>query len=476
MSIATEMTNLATNRDAIKAAIEAKNPVTAPTSSLSSFPAAIASIPSGGDWKWQKPPDWPDIKSALQTYPTGATAAESNALAIMFDLMSVAQVSIKCGTSYRWSDAPETVETATNKTTTVSHTFPSGAKYGWVIAYASDSVYVSGNQNVDTLISGTTNNKSTYPVKWIVGRGVAEARVSNMRGVVAVENGTTSFITPVAYCQSAYPMQEFVFSSHAGFSAATSLQAFCSECYALRVVSADKIKTTNVNNLASAFSSCYNLDRLDTSGWDVSSVTNFSSLFFNCYSLKQIDVSDWDVSEGTNFSNMFSNCFALTSLDVSAWDTSSCTLANAMFNGCRSLAEIDVSSWDTSSFTNTYSMFNGCSSLTTIDISGWNLAAVTTALGMFDSCVILESLIGDKTVSGDGSINGSTSYFGKGLKVGFKVNASDLLTHDSLLFLMYWLGDLGSGSATLNVGNTNLAKLSASEIAVATAKGWSITA
>ena len=48
MSIATELTNLATNRDAIKAAIEAKNPATAPGTGLASFPAAIASIPTGG--------------------------------------------------------------------------------------------------------------------------------------------------------------------------------------------------------------------------------------------------------------------------------------------------------------------------------------------------------------------------------------------------------------------------------------------
>lgn len=48
MSIATELTNLAANRDAIKAAIEAKNPSVAPTNALSSFPAAIAAIPSGG--------------------------------------------------------------------------------------------------------------------------------------------------------------------------------------------------------------------------------------------------------------------------------------------------------------------------------------------------------------------------------------------------------------------------------------------
>ena len=47
MSIATEMTNLAANRDAIKAAIEAKGG-TAASNTLAAFPAAIAALPSGG--------------------------------------------------------------------------------------------------------------------------------------------------------------------------------------------------------------------------------------------------------------------------------------------------------------------------------------------------------------------------------------------------------------------------------------------
>ena len=45
MSIATELTNLAANRDAIKAAIEAKGVADA-GDTLAEFPAAIASIPS----------------------------------------------------------------------------------------------------------------------------------------------------------------------------------------------------------------------------------------------------------------------------------------------------------------------------------------------------------------------------------------------------------------------------------------------
>ena len=48
MSIASQLATLAANKAAIKAAILAKNPATPLTDALSSWPASIKSIPSGG--------------------------------------------------------------------------------------------------------------------------------------------------------------------------------------------------------------------------------------------------------------------------------------------------------------------------------------------------------------------------------------------------------------------------------------------
>lgn len=48
MSIETELSTLAANKAAIKAAIEAKNPATAPTDDMSQWPTSIASISGGG--------------------------------------------------------------------------------------------------------------------------------------------------------------------------------------------------------------------------------------------------------------------------------------------------------------------------------------------------------------------------------------------------------------------------------------------
>lgn len=63
MSIASEITVLAKNKAAIKAAIEAKNPIIAPTNALAQWPTSIASIPDKDEW--QPPSDWPNIAELL---------------------------------------------------------------------------------------------------------------------------------------------------------------------------------------------------------------------------------------------------------------------------------------------------------------------------------------------------------------------------------------------------------------------------
>ena len=47
---------------------------------------------------------------------------------------------------------------------------------------------------------------------------------------------------------------------------------------------------------------------------------------------------------------------------------------------------------------------------------------MTNIGGMFTNCEALSSIIGGKTVASDGSIDGSTTYFGKGPKLTFSFN------------------------------------------------------
>lgn len=364
MSIASEMTNLAANRDAIKAAIEAKNPSVAPTSALSSFPAAIASIPTGGGGGWQPPSDWPDIKAALQTYPTGATAAESNAIAVLFDCLNATHVRVRRGTTYRFSDSPTTVSTMANPTSWVTHAAPSGTRWLWAIIYSANSVF-GDPDSLQYSTDGTTYTGATI-ARWLVGKGTVESRGWNWWGPKAIEGMTLTF------------------NKNGGgggyFQGMNSIEYFDAT-----------IGTMAVTDLASAFNGCWCLKDLSMlKNLDTSAVTKMSSMFANCASLATLDMSGWDVSSVTTMSDMFYNCFVT-------------------------------------------SLIGGASEAPAADAS-------------------------------------------KGPRVSLNL-AGPQLDRPSVLWLLSWVADLntlGLSAQTLTLSNYAKQQVTAAEIAVATAKGWTV--
>jgi surface protein len=118
----------------------------------------------------------------------------------------------------------------------------------------------------------------------------------------------------------------------------------------------------------------------------------------------------------------------------------------AMFSGCRSLQSIDVSNFDTSNVTNINYMFIDCKNLTT--------------------------LIGGRTI--DEVIANNISAL-NGLKITANLTLS-IIDRASLRALINGLADLtGSTSQTLSLGSTLTAKLTEEDIAIATAKNWTIS-
>lgn len=141
---------------------------------------------------------------------------------------------------------------------------------------------------------------------------------------------------------------------------------------------------------------------------------------------------------------MFLYCYNLNDIDTSNWCLSSLKNVQNMFHTCRSLSYLNTSNWDMHNVITAISLFDTCISLQEIDMSNWCLSSVTSIGSMFNSCAALSSIIGSNTVAADGSINGSTAYWGNGPKITFYLNSSNLLTHDSLLFLMYWVPSISN--------------------------------
>ena len=185
--------------------------------------------------------------------------------------------------------------------------------------------------------------------------------------------------------------------------------------------------------------------------WDASR-TNTYNLYNN--NKKIVYAPNIDTSNVTTMGSMFNNCSALTT--IPQLDTSSVTDMSNMFSGCKALTFIPQ--LDTSSVTDMSSMFYYCSELTTIP--QLNTSNVTDMGGMFDNCSALENL--------GGFVN---------CKVSLNLSNSSKLTHQSLINVINNLYDLtanGLSGQTLTLGSTNMAKLTADEIAIATNKGWTI--
>ena len=102
-------------------------------------------------------------------------------------------------------------------------------------------------------------------------------------------------------------------------------------------------------------------------------------------------------------------------------------------------------------------MFYGCYNLYDLDFSGLDTSAVAanTNLTMFQDCDNLTNLkVGKITVS-------------------FRFNNCAKLSHDSLMNVINALEPTDT-TLTLTIGSTNIAKLTAEELAIATEKGWTV--
>lgn len=149
---------------------------------------------------------------------------------------------------------------------------------------------------------------------------------------------------------------------------------------------------------------------------------------------------------------------------------SNVTDAAGMFNSCVQLSR--VSRIDTSNITTMANMFKACIALTTIQ--ALNLSNVENITNMFYGCSSLTYLYGLTNLGQAYLTSQSANYNYYKLDLSVSTN----ITHDSLVNVINGLYDIataGCNTQQLVLGSTNLAKLSAEEIAIATNKGWSVS-
>lgn len=159
---------------------------------------------------------------------------------------------------------------------------------------------------------------------------------------------------------------------------------------------------------------------------DTSKANNMQAMFSNCTNLLQVPLLN--TANVVHFDDMFYNCTSLTT--ISQFNTVNLYSANLMLAGCSKL--ISVPLMDFSNAKELRSMLSACSELT--DLKGF--------------------------------IN---------LAVNLDLSSSRKLTAESLMNVINEAKDLSeTGTATLTLGTTNIAKLTEEQIAIATSKGWTL--
>lgn len=169
---------------------------------------------------------------------------------------------------------------------------------------------------------------------------------------------------------------------------------------------------------------------------NTSNVTDMGAMFHSCPSLKTIPMLD--TSNVIDMSGMFANCSSLETIPM--LDTSNVKDMSWMFTDCSSLKTVPM--LDTSNVTTVKNILSGCPSLT-------NLGGFRNLGKSFPTTGVIYTL-----------------YL-----------SSPLLTHESLMNVinnLYDIKSIGIKTQTIDMGETNKAKLTAEEIAIATNKGWNI--
>ncbi len=157
-----------------------------------------------------------------------------------------------------------------------------------------------------------------------------------------------------------------------------------------------------------------------------------------------------DTEEATSMTDTFANCRMLEA--VPFFNTSNVTLMSRMFYNCRLIETIPL--FDTGKVTDMGRMFYHCDNLKVIP--ALDVSNCVGMANMLDYCTKLEEI------------------HMIGIKANLKISESTRYTRTALVEVLNNL-QVVLDTKQLVIGSTNLAKLTAEDIAIGTNKGWTIS-
>lgn len=227
---------------------------------------------------------------------------------------------------------------------------------------------------------------------------------------------------------------------------------------------------TSIDVAASGIKFAYSTFSEIPSYYDFSNVTDMSYMFSQCSRLTSVPL--FDTSNVTNMQNMFYYCNGLTT--VPQFDTSNVTNMSSMFNYCRSLTS--VPEFDTSNVGTIQNMFSNCSNLTTVpefDLSGM-YGGVYSCTQIFGTSNYVIDFGGFKDL-GKAYQNSNNSYRDVLLQSQSKLSYQSCMNVINKVYDLTLKPDY-TYTPKIRFHATPYALLSADDIAIATAKGWTVQA
>lgn len=198
------------------------------------------------------------------------------------------------------------------------------------------------------------------------------------------------------------------------------------------------------------------LELIEFSGCDFQYVTNTNN-FLSAYS-KLRKISFKNCVNGDRLLGLPQNMYFLQDIELDGVTFKSLP----QFNNYSAIKHIDLSTLAGLAITSANNIFGYCYSLESIDFSGVDMGEVTSSTNFFNGeFEYLKDIITDAN-----TVMPAASF-----KLG-NANNSPNITHTSLMNVINALPTVTN--KTLTIGATNIAKLSAAEIAIATGKGWTL--
>lgn len=221
----------------------------------------------------------------------------------------------------------------------------------------------------------------------------------------------------------------------------------------------DTSKVTDMNNM---FAWCYEtLKKLDLTGLNTSNVTDMSCFCTANWELEELNLGNIDTKNVENFNGAFCYNTKLKTIDLSVLDTRNATNMSQLF--MQGGYEEIILNCNIENCTDLSDMFNTCNNLHSLDLGNFNMISVENTDGMFymtSKLTNVTGIISNLKVS----LNFAPVWYG-----------TAPLTRESALVFINGTVPVDT-TETLTFSNQTYSQLTDQDIAIATARGWSVVA